>query len=188
MKRGGDTNTYCKATEPGNWYGRLERLQNRLRFFNRRFTYRLIVRGAHISFGETPILVCLESGISCACECTNSRMAHNQGEIRDVAAHNSQLKERFDRSVAYSFTTMSTKRKLSTTLSIGPLVLQWNKSLQEGEQGQMVGSIANRAITDLIREGNAEGLRNFLASRKSHVDDKDEVMLLHYDSISMNLL
>ena len=40
----------------------------------------------------------------------------------------------------------------------------------------MVASIANRAITDLIREGNAEGLRNFLASRKSHVDDKDEVM------------
>ena len=40
----------------------------------------------------------------------------------------------------------------------------------------MVGSIANRAITDLIREGNVEGLRNFLESRKSHVDDKDEVM------------
>ena len=38
----------------------------------------------------------------------------------------------------------------------------------------MVGSIANRAITDLIREGNVEGLRNFLESRKSHVDDKDE--------------
>ena len=47
---------------------------------------------------------------------------------------------------------------------------------QESEQSQMVGSIANRAITDLICEGNTEGLRNFLESRKSHVDDKDEVM------------
>ena len=47
---------------------------------------------------------------------------------------------------------------------------------QEIEQSQMVGSIANRAITDLIREGNTEGLKNFLESRKSHVDDKDEVM------------
>ena len=65
--------------------------------------------------------------------------------------------------------TMRTKRRLASALQ------QWHNFFQEGEQSQMVGSIANRAITDLIREGNAEGLRNFLASRKSHVDDKDEV-------------
>ena len=64
---------------------------------------------------------------------------------------------------------MRTKRRLASALQ------QWHNFFQEGEQSQMVGSIANRAITDLIREGNAEGLRNFLASRKSHVDDKDEV-------------
>ena len=65
--------------------------------------------------------------------------------------------------------TMRTKRRLASALQ------QWHNFFQEGEQSQMVGSIANRAITDLIREGSAEGLRNFLASRKSHVDDKDEV-------------
>ena len=65
---------------------------------------------------------------------------------------------------------MRTKRRLASALQ------QWHNFFQEGEQSQMVGSIANRAITDLIREGNTEGLRNFLASRKSHVDDKDEVM------------
>ena len=66
--------------------------------------------------------------------------------------------------------TMRPKRKLVAALQ------QWHNFFQEGEQSQMVGSIANRAITDLIREGNTEGLKNFLESRKSHVDDKDEVM------------
>ena len=80
----------------------------------------------------------------------------------------------------YAPLAMRTKRRLASALQ------QWHNFFQEGEQSQMVGSIANRAITDLIREGNAEGLRNFLASRKSHVDDKDEVM--PSENVNLNLV
>jgi hypothetical protein len=39
----------------------------------------------------------------------------------------------------------------------------------------MVGSLANRAICELIRTDNAIGLKSFLETRADHVDDRDEV-------------
>ncbi len=46
---------------------------------------------------------------------------------------------------------------------------------KEGDENGLVGSMANRAICDLIRSGNPITLKNFLETRSAHVNERDEV-------------